>query len=77
LVIPISIIEVSTLRKEFFYFIPVPYTITDLQAPETLQYIPRGAKWNDVKNLISAPQNAKKNQLKPKNQVRNRHFIDS
>jgi len=26
-----------------FYFISVPYTITDLQAPETLYYIPRGA----------------------------------
>ena len=30
-VIPIGIIEVSTSRKFFFYFISVPYTITDLQ----------------------------------------------
>jgi len=29
----------------------VPYTTTELQAPETLQYIPPGAKWNDVKNV--------------------------
>jgi len=36
LVIPVGIIEVSTTRKRSFYFISVPYTITDLQVPETL-----------------------------------------
>jgi len=36
LVFPISIIEVSTSRKCCFYTISVPYTITDLQATETL-----------------------------------------
>jgi hypothetical protein len=35
-----------------FEVISVPYTITDLQAPETLWYIPRWAKWNDVKTLL-------------------------
>jgi len=35
-----------------FDFISVPYTITYLQAPETLWYIPGGAKWNDVKNVL-------------------------
>ena len=33
-------------------FISFPYTITDLEAPETLYYIPRGAKLNDVKNVV-------------------------
>ena len=33
---PISLIEVSTSRKCCFYFISDPYTITDLQAPDTL-----------------------------------------
>jgi hypothetical protein len=27
-------------------------TITELQAPKTLYSIPRGAKWNDVKNVL-------------------------
>jgi len=35
-----------------FVFISVPYTVTDIQAPETLYYIPRGAKWNDVNNVL-------------------------
>ena len=33
LLIPIGIIDVSTSQKWFFYFISVPYRITDLQAP--------------------------------------------
>jgi len=36
LVIPIGIIEVSTSPKFVFHFIQVPYTITDLEALETL-----------------------------------------
>ena len=48
----IGIFEVTTSRNCFFYIISVPYTITDLQAPETLYLIPRGAKWNDVKNVL-------------------------
>jgi len=68
LVIPIGIIEFSTSPKCCFDFISVPYTITDFQETQTLWYIPRGAKWDDVKNVLSAPQNAKKeNQLKHKN----------
>jgi len=35
LVFPIGIIEVSKPRKWIFYFLSVPYTITDLQVPET------------------------------------------
>jgi len=35
-----------------FDFISVPYTITDFQAPESLYYIQRGEKWNDVKNVL-------------------------
>jgi hypothetical protein len=78
LVFPIGIIEVSATRNDVFYFISVPYTITNLLAPKTLYYILRGAKWSDVKNVISAPQNAKKEiQLKHKNQVPNSHFIES
>jgi len=51
----------------FFDFISFPQTITDLQATETLYYIPCGAKWSDVKNVISAPQSAEKEiQLKHK-----------
>jgi len=37
--------------NDVFDFILVPYTITDLQASDTLWYIPRGAKWNDVNNV--------------------------
>jgi hypothetical protein len=51
LVIPISIIESSNSRTWFFYFISVPYTITELQAPETHKYIPRGAKKKKKKNV--------------------------
>jgi len=49
-----------------FDLILVPYTITDHQAPENLQYIPRGAKWNDVKNVLFSNSKCKKNQLKHK-----------
>jgi len=52
---------------DVFNFISFPYSITDFQEPETLSYIPHGAKWIDVKNVISAPRNAKKgNHLKHK-----------
>ena len=44
----------------FFDFISGPYTITDLQAHETLQYISRGPKWNYFKTCYRSPQNAKK-----------------
>ena len=60
LVYTIGIIEVSTPRNEVSYYISVPYKITDIQAPETLYYIPRGAKWSDVKKCISSPQKKKK-----------------
>ena len=70
--------KIRTHENEIFYFISVPYTITDFQALETLQYIPRGANWNDVKNvLFSSSKCETKNQLKHKNQVRNRLFIAS
>ena len=38
----------------------VLYRITELQEPETYNYITRGEKFRDVKNVFSAPQNAKK-----------------
>jgi len=59
-----------------FLIISVPYTITDLQATETRLYIPRGAKWKGDKNLHFSSLNSKKIQLKYKNKVRNRLFID-
>jgi len=63
---------------EDFYFISVPYMITELQVNETLFYITRGAKWSDVRNvLFSCSKGEKKNQLKHKNQARNRIFIES
>ena len=43
-----------------FDFISVPYTISAFQAPEPLYYISRGAKWNDVKNVFSAPHKCEK-----------------
>jgi len=46
--ISIGIIEDSTTRKWIFYFIWVPYTITDLQPPYSLCYITRCKKWSDV-----------------------------
>jgi hypothetical protein len=52
LVIVIGIIEVSTSLNDVFDIISVPYTITDFQALETLWYITRWAKWNDVKNVL-------------------------
>jgi len=61
-----------------FDCISVPYTITDRQAPETLRYIPRGAKWNDVKNvLFSHSKFEKRKSAETKNQVRNKLFIES
>jgi hypothetical protein len=61
-----------------FEFISVSYTITEFQASETLSYIPRVAKWNDEKNLFFSSSKCEKgNQLKHKNQVRNKLFIDS
>jgi len=35
-----------------FDSISVPYTTNDFQAPENLWYLSRGAKWNDVKNVL-------------------------
>jgi len=35
LVFPIGIFEISISHKSSFDFISVPYTITDLQSPET------------------------------------------
>jgi len=29
-------------ENEIFYFISVPYTITNFQVPESLKYMPRG-----------------------------------
>ena len=52
LVFPIGIIEVSTHVNFVFDFISVPYTITELQARETLYFAPLGAKLNDVKNVL-------------------------
>ena len=31
--------------------------------PETLQYIPRGAKWSDVKNVFSCSSKCVKNKI--------------
>jgi len=45
--------------NEIFAFISVWYTITDIQTPENLQYITHVAKWNDVQNFFSVPQNSK------------------
>ena len=77
LLFPIGIIEVPTPRIWRFFFISVPYTITELQVPETLKYIPRGSKWSDVKNVLfsSSKCEKKKNLLKPNNQVRNRLLL--
>jgi hypothetical protein len=52
LVFPIGIIEFRLHENVVFEFISVTYTITDLEAPETLWYVPREAKWNDVKNVL-------------------------
>ena len=76
-VIPIGIIEVTNSRKCFFAFISLSKTTTDLQAPETLQYITRRAKWKDVKTCFSAPQNAKYNQLKHKTKCVTDLFVHS
>ena len=72
------IIEVSTSRKCCFwhYFSTLHY----YWPPNTLKSLVHTSwgKWNDVKTFFSAQQNAKKeNQLKHKNQVRNRLFFDS
>ena len=42
-------------ENDVLYFISVTYTITDMQEPETHHYIPRGAKWHDVKNVLFSP----------------------
>jgi len=52
LVFPIGVFEVSTAKKRIFDCNYVRYTITDLQAPETLLYIPRWAKLSEVKNVL-------------------------
>ena len=76
---PTGIIEVSTPRKWRFLLYFIPYTITEFQPPETLSNIPRVGIVAMWKTFFSAPQNAKKkeNQMKHKNQVRNRLLIDS
>jgi hypothetical protein len=43
--------SINPMKKRFL-FISVPYKITDLQTPETLEYITRGAKWSDVKTVF-------------------------
>ena len=77
LVFPISIIEISTKRKWSFYFISV---LRRLRTPKHLNPFStflmgrNGTIW---KTCSSAIQNAKKqNQLKQKNQVRNRLLIE-
>ena len=71
------IIEVSIARNEGFYFISVPYTITDLLH---LKHFSSYLVWRNGamgKTCFSATQNAKKkNYLKLVNQVRDRRFID-
>jgi len=52
LVFPIGIIIFRPHVNVVFDFISVPYTISDLQEPETLYNIPLGAKWNVVKNVL-------------------------
>ena len=54
LVIINCLFEVSTTQYWGFAFISVRYTITDIQTCENLLYIIRGAKWGDVKNVLSS-----------------------
>ena len=77
LVFPIDIIEVSTKWIWCFllYFSSLRFLTTKyLKLFSTFLVGRNGVMW---KTCFSAPQNAKKNQLKHKNQVHNRHFIDS
>ena len=77
-VIPIVIIEVSPTNMKFFtlfHFLTRFRTSKYLKLFSTFLVGRNGAMW---KTCFSALQNAKKeNQLKPKKQVHNRHFIDS
>ena len=74
---PIGIIEDSSSRKWCFwlYF----SSLHDYRIPSTWHSLVR-TSWGEMerckKTCFSAPQNAKKNQLKLKNQVRNRLLID-
>jgi len=54
LVVPIGIIEVSILRKCFFWLYSVPYTITDLQATENSTYLVgrNGTMWKTCFQLL-------------------------
>jgi len=45
---------------EVFIFISVPYTISELQVPETVKYITGGAKWSDVENVLFSSSNLEK-----------------
>ena len=60
LVFPIGIMKIRPHVNVVCDIIPVPYMITDVQAPETLYYLPRGAKWTKWNTWFSAPHNAKK-----------------
>jgi len=67
-VFPIGIYGYRPYGNEVYAFISVRSTITVFQTPETVYYTPRGAKWSDVKNVLSAAQNEKNEfQLKLKN----------
>jgi len=46
--------------KVVFDFISVLYMNTDVQAPEPLYYISRGAKCNDVKYVLSSSSKCEK-----------------
>ena len=78
IVFPIGIIEVSTHEYEVFtLFQSLTRFLTSkyLKLFSTYLVGQSGAMWQ---TCFSALQNAKKeNQLKPKNQVHNRHFMDS
>jgi len=50
-VFPIGVFETSNHDNEVFAII-FQYTISDLQTPEILQFLTRGSKWSDVKNVI-------------------------
>jgi len=62
-------------KNEVIDFTSDRYTITDLQAPETRQYIPRGRKWSDVKNVhFSSLKMSKKKSAKAQKSTR---FLNS
>ena len=76
LAFPIGIIRFESTKMNFFYFVSVPYTITELQPLQYNYYKSRWVKWSDVKTFFSASQNAKnESQLKHKNQVRIRFLL--